>query len=149
MKRKTLLGATVAILMIAASNLAFALDGEISVFKSEGCGCCGQWIAALKNAGLSLDVKSVDDMDAVKAKYHVPEDLISCHTSLLGPYVLEGHVPLEAIQKLQQEKPAIKGIAVGGMPSGALGMGSDPNASYDVIAFQEDGTQSIFLHMGK
>ncbi|MEZ5809241.1 MAG: DUF411 domain-containing protein [Zhengella sp.] len=35
-------------------------------------------------------------------------------------YVVEGHVPLEAIDKLMSERPDVRGIAVPGMPQGSL-----------------------------
>lgn len=54
---------------------------------------------------------------------------------MIDGYVLEGHVPPQAIDKLLDERPKIHGIAVPGMPAGSVGMGYDPRASYDVVTF--------------
>ena len=71
-------------------------------------------------------------MNAVKAKLKVPSGLHGCHTAVVDGYYLEGHVPLEAALRLLQE-------AVAGMPKGSLGMGTDANASCDVMAVPKDG----------
>ena len=78
-------------------------------------------------------------MNAVKAKLKVPSGLHGCHTAVVDGYYLEGHVPLEAALRLLQEKPALAGLAVAGMPKGSLGMGTDANASCDVMAVPKDG----------
>jgi hypothetical protein len=62
----------------------------------------------------------------------------------VGPYVVEGHVPAADVKKLLAEKPAIKGIAVPGMPMGSPGMeGANPQ-KFDTIAFTESGKTSVF-----
>ena len=70
------------------------------------------------------------------------------HCSLVS--CLEGHVPIEAVEKLLEEQPDIKGIAVPGMPSGSLGMGYDPNARYTVYSFDgvSDEAPAVFLETG-
>ena len=54
-----------------------------------------------------------------------PPELHGCHTAFHGNYVVEGHVPVEAINKLLAERPRIKGISLPGMPEGSPGMGGD------------------------
>ena len=75
-------------------------------------------------------------MDRVKAALGVPEALQSCHTAEIGGYVIEGHVPADAIRRLLTEKPQAIGLAVGGMPQSAPGM-DIPGASdlYEVTLF--------------
>ena len=41
---------------------------------------------------------------------------------IIGKYTIEGHVPIESIKKLLEEKPLISGLAVLGMPHGSPGM---------------------------
>jgi hypothetical protein len=55
-------------------------------------------------------------------------------------------VPLEAVQRLLRERPPVRGLAVPGMPSGSLGMGDDPQASYDVYAIPS-GTEAPYVFM--
>ena len=41
------------------------------------------------------------------------------------------------LERLAEERPAVLGLAVPGMPQGSLGMGDDPNARYDVMTLPE------------
>ena len=64
----------------------------------------------------------------------MPFDLWACHTAEVGNYLIEGHVPASAIERLLTERPTAKGLAVPGMPSGSPGMTGDYE-EYDVILF--------------
>lgn len=112
---------------------------ELIVHKDPYCGCCEAWAAAFGDAGFSADVRNEDNMDAVKVRLKIPGSIQGCHTATVNGYFLEGHVPLEAVQRLLAEKPALAGLAVAGMPKGSLGMGTDPGASYEVMAIPKNG----------
>lgn len=94
-----------------------------------------------------MEANNVSDANlaAIARQAGVTDDLASCHTAKIGDYVVEGHVPASAIQKMLKEKPAIAGIAVPGMPVGSPGMEQggrkDP---FNVIAFTKDGKRSVF-----
>jgi len=93
-------------------------------------------------------VTDLDDMslDALKTKNGVPRTAQSCHTALVGGYVVEGHVPASEIRRLIKERPAIQGIAVGGMPIGSPGMevaGTQPQ-TYNVVTFDKQGGVRVF-----
>lgn len=113
---------------------------ELVVYKDPFCGCCEAWALAFADAGFSIDVKNEDDMDSIKARLNVAVPFRGCHTATIEGYYLEGHVPLEAAQRLLRERPSLAGLCVAGMPRGSLGMGDDPDASYDVIAMPRDGS---------
>ena len=135
-------------LLSAASIIATgAAAAEMVIYKSPYCQCCEAWAEALKASGIVLRTENIEDMDALKAAYRVPDDAQSCHTAVADGYVFEGHVPLEAVKRVLAEHPAITGVAVPGMPSGALGMGEDPSASYDVVALNKDGSQSVYMEI--
>ena len=95
---------------------------EVTVFKSPSCGCCGIYTQYMEKEGFDVTVKQVATMDQVKKDFNIPANLQSCHTTQIGDYFVEGHVPLEAIEKLLTENPDIAGIALPGMPSGSPGM---------------------------
>ena len=52
----------------------------------------------------------------MKARLGVPFDLNACHTAQVAGYLIEGHVPAIALEKLLREKPDALGLAVPGMP---------------------------------
>ncbi|GAB5377801.1 MAG: hypothetical protein AcusKO_42630 [Acuticoccus sp.] len=66
-------------------------------------------------------------------------------------YAIEGHVPPEAIAKLIEERPEIRGIAVPGMPQGSIGMGNNPRAIYNVYTFDAGTTEgsTVFFEAGQ
>ena len=100
----------------------------------------------MEGNGYAFKVEDVNDMSSIKAQYHVPAHLQSCHTAIVDGYVIEGHVPVEDIERLLAERPDIVGIAVAGMPIGSPGM-EQPGVApqpYDVIAFDKDGNTYIF-----
>ena len=116
----------------------------VQVFKDATCGCCANWVEHLRRKGFAPTSENVADITAVKAKYGVPAQARSCHTAVVGGYVIEGHVPAADIQRLLKEKPKVAGLAVPGMPIGSPGM-EGPNArSYDVLAFDKTGKTTVF-----
>lgn len=96
----------------------------VAVYKSPGCSCCEGYIAALKSEGAKVEVHEISDAELALKKDHygIAPHLQSCHTSIVDGYVVEGHVPFEALATLIAETPSIEGIALPGMPSGTPGM---------------------------
>lgn len=119
----------------------------ITMYRDPGCGCCEEWAERARSAGYRVVVTDSADMPAIKRKLGVPAELASCHTAIVGAYVVEGHVPLEAVRRLIETRPAgTKGIAVPGMPRGSPGM-EMPDGTADafvVMAFDDAGRISVF-----
>ena len=123
--------------------------GTMHVTKSPTCGCCGAWVALAREEGYDIEVTDTDDVTTVKQENNVPDTMWACHTAMIDGYVIEGHVPFEAIAKLLEDRPDITGIAVPGMPGGSPGMGDDPTARYDVVAFGGvSGAGEVFYQAG-
>jgi hypothetical protein len=118
----------------------------VEVFKSPTCGCCSKWVDHLRASGFTVKTTETEAIDELKAKHQIPQSARSCHTALVGGYVVEGHVPAADVQRLLKEKPAIAGIAVPGMPIGSPGMevpGMRAQA-FDVVSFTKQGTTRVF-----
>lgn len=98
---------------------------SVTMYKNPDCQCCSNWAGYLEENGFSVTHKPTDALSDVKKQQGVPDQLGACHTALIEGYVIEGHVPVEAISKLLQEQPDAKGIAVPGMPAGAPGTQGD------------------------
>jgi hypothetical protein len=116
---------------------ALAVPAGMTVFKDPDCGCCGAWVDYLIRQGFTVETRLERNMTAVKRRFGVPAGLASCHTALIGGYVVEGHVPAEPIRRLLAERPGWIGIAVAGMPIGSPGMevpGQSPEP-FEVTAF--------------
>ncbi len=117
----------------------------MTVTRDPSCGCCGGWVAHVKAAGFPVEVIEAADVAPLKARLGVPDALVACHTAEVGGYVVEGHVPADAIKRLLVERPQAKGLAVAGMPVGSPGMevpGTAPDI-YEVVLFAP-GSQRLF-----
>jgi hypothetical protein len=126
----------------ALCPMAFAADEPlITVTKDPTCGCCTGWVQHLQGAGFITKVVETRDLDTVKARLGVPDDLAACHTAEVAGYGIEGHVPASAIRRLLREKPPAKGLAVPGMPVGSPGMEvqGSPSEEYTVFLFGSFG----------
>ncbi len=86
----------------------------------------------------------MEDMTSIRQKYQIPQDMISCHTAVIGDYFVEGHVPVKAIEEMLEEKPAINGIALPGMPPGSPGMSGEKTETFKIYALL-DGAKSDFM----
>jgi hypothetical protein len=89
------------------------------------------------------------DIDAVKKRLGVPDDLAACHTAELASYIIEGHVPAAALRRLLAEKPRAAGLAVPGMSIGSPGMEGGRPEKYDVVLFGPDGRRTYMSFIGE
>lgn len=136
-RRNLMIPATAAMLVFPV--FALAEDAVVEVFKSPTCGCCAKWISHLEEHGLTVTSTNVSDLSSIKRENGLPQELSSCHTAVVDGYIVEGHVPASDIQRLLDERPDIKGIAVPGMPLGSPGMEAPNPQAYTVYAFDESG----------
>jgi hypothetical protein len=131
---------------LAAQVSPFAKPTAITIYKSKSCGCCAEWVDHVRKNGFEPSVHDEEGMDAIKDELGVPQGVRSCHTAVVGKYLIEGHVPASDIHRLLAEQPGVTGLAVPGMPSGTPGM-APPGAKiagFEVVAFQLDGTTKSF-----
>jgi len=122
-------------------------EDVFTIFKTNSCGCCAVYSQHASAQGLNVKVVPVDDIDAVKQPFGIPKSMQSCHTSTIGEYFVEGHVPVEAVEKLLNEKPDIKGIMLPGMPSGSPGMPGSKAGDLVIYALHKDGSTSEFMRL--
>ncbi|MCO5081352.1 MAG: DUF411 domain-containing protein [Rhizobiaceae bacterium] len=139
-----------ALAVLVAAPAAVAAAAEMTVYKTPWCGCCHAWAEAVEKAGYQVSTVDLEDLSAIRKQAGVPAEMEGCHIAAVSGYFLEGHVPLEAIGKLLEERPAVAGLAVPGMPQGSLGMGDDPSASYEVYAVPRQPSEApvVFYKAG-
>jgi len=147
MKRRTLL---LAAPLLATTTLPARSAQPLplmEVWKDPGCGCCKDWIAYLEREGFRVRLNDTGNT-AARQRLGLPMKYASCHTALIGGYVVEGHVNAREIRRLLTEKPQALGLAVPRMPVGSPGMDGpeyggrkDP---YDVLLVQRDGSSQVY-----
>lgn len=135
--------ALVAIVSLSAPALAQSLRGTL--YKDQNCPCCEGHARYLRTKGLEVDIKPVEDIAAISEEAGIPAEYQGCHTLMLEGYAIEGHVTIDIIQKLLDERPPdVVGISLPGMPTGVPGMGGPDLGPYDVFAIHKDGTATVF-----
>jgi len=141
-------GTSVALAVLVGARVASpgpAQAAEVTVYTTPNCGCCTKWAGQLEQAGFDVNVQRVEDLTPIKARYGVGQPLQACHTAVVGGYVVEGHVPADVIQRLLNERPAVTGIAVPGMPIGSPGMEQGgQQETYDVLSFDRSGITKVY-----
>jgi len=121
---------------------------EVQQYNSPSCSCCEQYASYLRdNVSGSVTDTVPDDITTVKRERGVPEALESCHTTIVGDYVVEGHVPAPAIATLLDESPSIDGIALPGMPAGSPGMGGEKTEPFVVRKFTDGDAGGTFTEI--
>jgi hypothetical protein len=125
---------------------------QLLVAKSPTCGCCGAWVAHMREAGFRVAVRDVSDaeLQTIKLGFGVRPEYASCHTARVGGYVIEGHVPAADVRRLLAERPGARGLAVPGMPLGSPGMESGDGTvePYATLLLLRDGGAEVFARHG-
>jgi hypothetical protein len=151
MNRRQFLTAGGALLACAtAPALASPHADTMIVHFDPGCGCCSDWVAHIREAGFTVETRATRQMSRIKDDLGIPPELASCHTGEIAGYIVEGHVPADAVMRLLRERPDAAGISVPGMPIGSPGMevpGMD-NDSYAVVLFGAGGARPFARYRG-
>jgi hypothetical protein len=140
----------VAVFLLAAGSYATAADTQpaalpvVKVWKTPTCGCCSKWVRHLEAAGFRVEATNVDNVDPIKTANGMPLKLASCHTALVGGYVVEGHVPASDVLRLLKERPDIVGLTVPGMPPGSPGMDIPGSPPFEVLSLGKDGKTAVY-----
>lgn len=149
-KFATLLLASVAPMpaLLAPRKAHAAEPIPVTLWKNPSCSCCEGYAQYLDQNGFKVDVRPTNDLAEISRKAGIPEDLEGCHTSFIRDYVVDGHVPVKTIRKLLDEKPAIAGITLPGMPSGSPGMYGERTGPLTVYAIARDGSPPRVFDVG-
>src|SRR5215470_7801538 len=99
--------------------------GDVTLYKNPQCGCCEGYADYLRDNGFKVKAISTNDLTVMGQTYGIADDFQPCHISVIGGYVVGGHIPIEVIDRLLSEKPQIIGITLPGMPVGTPGMPSN------------------------
>lgn len=153
MTRRAAVGGIAAAMMALISRPALGrtqAKTALVVYKDPSCGCCGQWVSHMEANGFTASVTNTSDMASIRSRYKVGAKLQSCHTAIVGGYVVEGHIPAADVRKLLAQKPkGVVGLTIPGMPASAPGMDSSPFQPYTVLSFDASGETTVFAKHDK
>lgn len=147
--RRQALGGAASVFALLLPEVAQAqprAPSAMTIYRDPGCGCCLAWAAAARRAGYRTRVIDSPNMALVKRRLGVPPAMASCHTAVVGGLVVEGHVPLDRVDRLLRARSAhLRGVAVPGMPVGAPGMESPDgrHQPFRIYTFDAQGRATI------
>ena len=130
-------------LFVAALGLTPAAAEQLkaTLFKQPYCGCCDGHADHLRQNGYDVTVQQTENLSSIKKRYGVPQEFEGCHTTIVGGYVVEGHVSANVVNRLLKERPAIRGISLPGMPDGSPGMKGEKTEPFVIYGFGDDGAK--------
>ena len=137
-----LAGSGVAALAACAGSGSDARDASsasataVTLYRQEGCSCCATYADYLRDNGFDVDMKTEKDLGPIRSRLGIPDDAVGCHTSVVDDYVVEGHVPVEAINRVLADRPTFDGISVVGMPVNSPGMGEPDGRPLPILSFR-------------
>ncbi|TXH33881.1 MAG: CopG family transcriptional regulator [Rhodospirillaceae bacterium] len=137
MKSALRFGTLVTLLSLPLPALAAPIEAVL--YKNPQCTCCEGYAAYLEQNGFKVEVKPTNDLAEISENAGVPPALEGCHTMFVDGYVIDGLVPVNVVQKLLKERPAVAGITLPGMPTGAPGMPGMKAEPFKIYAFTKDG----------
>lgn len=125
-------------------------SSDLAVYKSPTCGCCGAWVEHMTGAGFQARITESADPASIRRSHGLPDSLASCHTAVIGGYVLEGHVPAEDVRRLLAERPNALGLAVPAMPLGSPGMEAPDGRreAFETLLVMTGGATRVFARHG-
>lgn len=115
-----------------------------TIFKNPQCGCCETYGEYLRSNGYEVKVVATHDLPLIQERQGVPAGLEGCHTTLIGGYFVDGHVPIETFDRLLAERPDIDGVTLPGMPTGSPGMGGPKTEPFTIHAVAAGGRSSVY-----
>lgn len=117
------------------------LAQSATMYKSPYCGCCLSHADYLRDHGFEVEIveQEPEALATLKQEHAIPQRHHSCHTLLVEGYVVEGHVPVEAIEHLLAKRPDITGITLPGMPAGSPGMNGEKTGPFKILVIGNDG----------
>lgn len=114
-----------------------------TIYRDPGCGCCDSYAEYLEAHGFEVELVDDPHFDERSIEAGVPEQGLGCHLATIDGYAVSGLVPAEIIRRLLDERPAITGITLPGMPANAPGMAPEKTGTLKVYGFGPEGV-SVF-----
>jgi hypothetical protein len=124
-------------LLVAGPAIASAEEPlrNATLYKNPQCDCCEGYADYLRTNGFTVTVKPTHELGPMSRAEGIPDQFHGCHLTYIDGYVISGHVPVGAVERLLSERPAIKGITLPGMPMGSPGMSgtkTEPFTIYEI-----------------
>jgi len=125
-------------------NAAPVAAEEVTLYKNPQCGCCENYADYLRENGFTVTVKPTHDLAQISRDAGIPDDFQGCHTAFLGDYVVSGHVPVDVVNRMLEERPEIAGVTLPGMPMGSPGMSGAKQRPFKIFTVEEGVKPTVY-----
>jgi hypothetical protein len=134
------------IMALAVSPAKSTERPPATLYKNPQCGCCEQYANYLRRNGFTVKVVPTHNLSLIRRQtgVSIPEKLEGCHTTFIDKYVVEGHVPVNTLDKLLTERPDIRGISLPGMPEGSPGMTGRKSEPFTIYEIGSDADPRVY-----
>ena len=129
--------------LVVAGPASAQQSTPATLYKNPDCGCCEAYADYLRANGYDVTVQATHELPLIKRQHGVAPALEGCHTTLVGGYVVEGHVPAATLDRLLAERPQIRGISLPGMPMGSPGMSGEKTEPFTIYEIT-DGPPAVY-----
>ena len=137
-------GFAIATVVAIGFQAASVVAEEVTLYKNPNCGCCENYADYLRENGFTVEVKPTHELLQISRDAGIPDEVQGCHTAFLDGYVFGGHVPINIVNKVLEERPAIQGVTLPGMPMGSPGMGGTKQAPFKIYAIQHGVSPTVY-----
>lgn len=131
-------------LLLGLAVPAFAAGTSAQLYMNPNCGCCGEYAKYLRAHGIAVTEIPVHNLAQMQEQNGVSERLAGCHIMKIGPYVFDGLIPVDSVQRVLAERPFIKGLTLPGMPAGAPGMPGPKRGPLHVYYISNDAPPKVY-----
>jgi len=141
----TSLGTTSAAAILAMSVNALPVAAqEVTLYKNPQCGCCENYAEYLRENGFTVEVVPTHDLVQMSRDAGISDEFQGCHTAFLDDYVISGHVPVDVVNRMLEDRPEIIGVTLPGMPMGSPGMGGAQQEPFRIYAIEEGVNPTVY-----
>ncbi len=98
--------------VVMSWELMFPVPPEqlVEVAWTHECRCANGWMKSLRAEGFVVRDYEVDDLEAKRRQWQVPDAVHGCHPATYMGYVLDGHIPPDTLRRLDREHPSAAGL---------------------------------------
>lgn len=132
-------GILAAVVELCGPMLSTSTERQVALYRTHGCNCALAWRRTLESAGFEVQSYEPESLEPIRGKLRTPERLHGCHVAIYMGYFIEGHVPANALRKLERDRPLAMGVAMETSWQGDHPAVITDASKGDILLFDESG----------
>jgi hypothetical protein len=91
--------------LLFSVGVLFSADSKMQILQPTSSTCPQSWLDDMKKLSNDVKIISMITVSNVKNDVGIPREIRSCNTTFFNDMVIEGNVPVEAIEDFLKNKP--------------------------------------------